>query len=76
LKAINTVNVEEVRGRGLFVGVEIRKEAGPARPICEALMGLGVLTKETHEQVIRIAPPLTIDGEEIDWLAAQFRKVL
>lgn len=76
LKAINTVQVEEVRGQGLFVGVEIRKEVGPARPFCEELMRLGVLTKETHEQVIRIAPPLTIEKEEVDWLIAQFRKVL
>ena len=76
LRAINTVKVEEIRGRGLFVGVEIRKEAGPARPICEELMRLGLLTKETHKQVIRIAPPLTIETEEVDWLVAQFRKVL
>jgi ornithine--oxo-acid transaminase len=76
LRAINTLKVEEIRGRGLFVGVEIRRDAGPARPIVEQLMELGVLTKETHKQVIRIAPPLTIETEEIDWLVAQFRKVL
>ncbi len=68
--------MEEIRGRGLFIGVEIRRDAGPARPICEQLMELGVLTKETHKQVIRIAPPLTIEKDEIDWLVAQFRKVL
>lgn len=76
LRAINTVQVEEIRGRGLFIGIEIRKSCGPARPFCEALMKLGVLTKETHEQVIRLAPPLVIEKSEIDWLVAQFRKVL
>ncbi len=76
LRAINTVQVEEIRGRGLFIGVEIRKSCGPARPFCEELMKLGVLTKETHEQVIRLAPPLVIEKSEIDWLVAQFRKVL
>ena len=76
LKAINTLKVEEIRGRGLFIGVEIRQEAGPARPYCEALMKLGVLCKETHGQVIRLAPPLVIEKDEIDWVVAQFRQVL
>jgi ornithine--oxo-acid transaminase len=76
LRAVNTLKVEDIRGRGLFIGVEIRRDTGPARPICEKLMELGVLTKETHKQVIRIAPPLTIEKEDIDWLVAQFRKVL
>jgi ornithine--oxo-acid transaminase len=76
LRGINTVKVEEIRGRGLFIGVEIRKEAGPARPFCESLMALGILTKETHEQVIRLAPPLIIDKAELDFIVAQFRKLL
>ncbi len=76
LQGINTDKVAEIRGRGLFIGVEIRKEVGPARPFCEALMALGVLTKETHAQVIRLAPPLVIEESEIDWLVAQFRKIL
>jgi len=70
------LKVEDIRGRGLFIGVEIRKEAGPARPYCEALMKLGVLCKETHGQVIRLAPPLVIEKDEIDWVVAQFRQVL
>jgi ornithine--oxo-acid transaminase len=76
LRGINTVKVEEIRGRGLFIGVEIRKEAGPARPFCESLMTLGILTKETHEQVIRLAPPLIIEKAELDFVVAQFRKLL
>ncbi len=76
LRAINSTQVAEIRGRGLFVGVEIRPEAGPARHYCERLMDLGVLVKETREQVIRIAPPLVITTEEIDWMVAQFRAVL
>ncbi len=76
LRKINTDKVAEIRGRGLFVGVEIRKEVGPARPFCEQLMAMGMLVKETHVQVIRIAPPLVIDEDEIDWVVAQFRQVL
>ncbi|WP_156219153.1 ornithine--oxo-acid transaminase [Actinomadura litoris] len=56
--------VREVRGRGLWAGVEL---AGPARPVSERLMGLGVLAKETHETTIRLAPPLVIGREDLDW---------
>lgn len=68
--------VKEIRGKGLLIGVEIEKNAGPARPLCESLMALGVLAKETHGQVIRLAPPLIIETAEIHWLAERPQMVL
>ena len=64
--------VKEVRGRGLWVGVELNR---PARPYCEALMELGVLCKETHENVIRLAPPLTITKKELRMAVRRLEKV-
>ena len=65
--------VREVRGRGLWIGVEL---FGAARPYCEALMREGMLCKETHEKVIRIAPPLVITKAEVDWAVERLLKVL
>ncbi|WP_232278885.1 ornithine--oxo-acid transaminase [Paenibacillus sp. 481] len=65
--------IREVRGRGLFLGLEL-KEA--ARPYCEALMHQGVLCKETHDTVIRFAPPLVIEQAELDWALERIRTVL
>jgi len=76
LRSIASDKVREVRGRGLLVGIEIHREAGPARPICEALMHRGVLCKETKEQVLRLAPPLVLGVDEVDWLLEQLRAVL
>jgi len=76
LRKINSPHVKEVRGRGLLIGMEIKKEIATARPFCEKLMKLGILAKETHEQVIRFAPPLIIKKEEIDWALERIRKVL
>lgn len=76
LRAIPTSHVKEVRGRGLLIGVEIKKDSGPARPFCEKLRDLGILCKETHEQVIRFAPPLVITREDIDWIVERVAKVL
>jgi len=76
LRKINSTYVKELRGRGLLIGVEIKKEMATARPFCEKLMKLGILAKETHEQVIRFAPPLIIKKEEIDWALERIRKVL
>jgi ornithine--oxo-acid transaminase len=76
LIAINSGLVKEIRGKGLFIGVELKPEAGGARKYCEALMKLGILCKETHENVIRFAPPLVIKKEEIDWAVEQVSKVL
>ena len=73
LKTLRSNDLKEVRGKGLWIGIELRS---PARPYCEALQHEGVLCKETHECVIRIAPPLTITSEEIDWAFERIRKVI
>ena len=66
LREIDSPHVSEVRGRGLMIGIEIRKESGPARPFCNALMERGVLCNDTHHQVIRIAPPLVVSRDELE----------
>ena len=76
LRAIASPFVQEVRGKGLFIGVELKHEAGGARRFCEALMRQGLLCKETHEHVIRFAPPLVITQAEIDWALARIEPVL
>lgn len=73
LKEIRSPYVKEVRGKGLLIGVELNR---PAREFCEKLMKLGVLSKETHEYVIRFAPPLIIKKEEIDWALERIKSVL
>lgn len=72
LKKINHSSIKEVRGRGLFIGVELTEAA---RPYCEQLKELGLLCKETHDNVIRFAPPLVINKEEIDWALEKIRQV-
>jgi ornithine--oxo-acid transaminase len=69
-------HVKEVRGRGLLIGVELNKDSGGARRFCEALQKNGILAKETHDYVIRFAPPLVIDKETIDWALPRIREVL
>ena len=64
LRALGSPHIDHVRGKGLMIGVVIRESSGPARPFCEALMRGGILAKETHHQVVRFAPPLTI-GRDI-----------
>jgi len=76
LNAIDSKHVKEVRGRGLLIGVELKKEAGGARRFCEALLREGMLAKETHEHVIRFAPPLIISKDEINWALERIDKVL
>jgi ornithine--oxo-acid transaminase len=76
LRAIDSPHVEEVRGRGLMIGVVIKESSGTARPFCEALEHKGVLAKETHHQVIRFAPPLTITEEELEFALEQASEVL
>jgi ornithine--oxo-acid transaminase len=73
LKALRSPHVSEVRGLGLWIGIELNK---PARPFCEALKEQGILCKETHEKVIRIAPPLIITREEIGWAFDRIKNVL
>ena len=63
-------------GLGDFVGTGLESAAGGARRFCEALMGLGILCKETHEHVIRLAPPLVITEKELDWAFKRIKKVL
>jgi len=76
LRDIASPHVAEIRGRGLLIGVEIKKSSGMARPYCENLKQEGLLCKETHESVVRFAPPLVIEKEEIDWALQRIRKVL
>ncbi|NNG17862.1 MAG: aminotransferase class III-fold pyridoxal phosphate-dependent enzyme, partial [Gemmatimonadales bacterium] len=76
LEKIASPHVLEVRGKGLMIGIEIKPEAGPARPFCEALMQKGILAKETHEQVIRLAPPLVVDRADLEWALPRIRDVL
>lgn len=76
LSEIPSPHVKEVRGKGLLIGVELKPEAGGARRFCEALKSRGILAKETHDHVIRFAPPLVIDRETIDWALPSIRDVL
>ncbi len=76
LSEINSPHIKEVRGRGLFVGVELKPEAGGARRFCEALQHKGILAKETHHDIIRFAPPLIISQQDIDWAVERIRPVL
>ena len=76
LRKIDSPMIREVRGRGLFVGVELDPDLASARAVCEALMERGLLSKETHETVVRLAPPLVISKAEIDWAVSQIREVI
>jgi ornithine--oxo-acid transaminase len=76
LSEIPSPHVKEVRGKGLLIGVELKPEAGGARRFCEALKSKGILAKETHDNVIRFAPPLVIDKETIDWALPTIRETL
>lgn len=76
LSEIPSPHVKEVRGKGLLIGVELKPEAGGARRFCEALKSKGILAKETHDNVIRFAPPLVIDKETIDWALPAIRETL
>jgi ornithine--oxo-acid transaminase len=73
LSEIRSTQIRLLRGKGLFVAIELN---GPARPICEALMREGILCKETHDNVIRIAPPLVISREDLLWACERIKAVL
>jgi ornithine--oxo-acid transaminase len=73
LQKLRSPDLKEVRGKGLWIGIELHS---PARAYCEALKEEGILCKETHDRVIRIAPPLIIQREEIDWAFERIRKVI
>jgi ornithine--oxo-acid transaminase len=76
LVEIDSPHIETVRGRGLMIGVVIKAESGTARPFCEALQERGILAKETHEQVIRFAPPLTVEQETLEWALSEISEVV
>ena len=76
LASIQSRHIKEVRGKGLLIGVELEADAGGARRYCEALAQAGLLCKETHENVVRFAPPLTIDKETLDWAFVRIKGVL
>lgn len=76
LAEIPSRHIKEVRGKGLLIGVELKSEAGGARRFCEGLQTQGILAKETHENVIRFAPPLIIEQETLDWAIPRIREVL
>jgi ornithine--oxo-acid transaminase len=76
LRKIPSPHIQEVRGRGLMIGVEVKASSGPARPFCEELARRGILCKETHDQVIRFAPPLVVEQEALEWALGEVREVL
>ena len=76
LRGVEASCVREVRGRGLWIGIELHEAAGGARRYCERLAELGLLCKETHDHVIRFAPPLVIAQDELDWALDRIEKVL
>jgi ornithine--oxo-acid transaminase len=76
LRALRAPCVADIRGRGLLIGIEVAASAGSARAYCERLAERGVLAKDTHEQVIRLAPPLIVERAELDWLVGELRAVL
>ena len=76
LRGIESAYIKEIRGKGLLIGVELYEDAGGARRFCEALMDRGLLCKETHKHVIRFAPPLIIQKDEIDWAFDRIEEVL
>ncbi len=76
LRGVRSPHVKEIRGRGLWIGIELHPAAGGARRFCEALAAEGLLCKETHDHVIRIAPPLVITREEVDWAFERIARVL
>ena len=76
LRKIESSHVKEVRGKGLLIGVELHKSAGGARRFCEALKKEGLLCKETHDNVIRFAPPLIVTKDDLNWALERIEKVL
>jgi len=75
LKTIKSQHIQEVRGKGLLIGIELKPEAGGARRFCEALKEEGLLCKETHENVIRFAPPLVIKQKDLNWAFKKIKQV-
>jgi ornithine--oxo-acid transaminase len=76
LRAIRSPVLKEVRGRGLWAGAEIDPGFATARQACNRLLAKGVLSKETHDTVVRLAPPLVIAGQDLDWALDRFEEVV
>ena len=76
LKQISSDKIKEVRGKGLMIGIEFLPEVGGARQYCEKLKNEGLLCKETHDHIIRIAPPLVISRDVIDWALERIAAVI
>jgi ornithine--oxo-acid transaminase len=76
LAKLGSPHIDEIRGRGLLVGIELARSSGPARDFALKLLEHGVLCKDTHEQVLRLAPPLIIEETEIEWLVERLSRVL
>ncbi|UCD74119.1 MAG: ornithine--oxo-acid transaminase [Phycisphaerales bacterium] len=76
LKTIKSPLIKEVRGRGLLIGIELKPEAGGAKKFCKKLKEEGILCKESHDHVIRIAPPLIIEQKDLDWAFERIKRVL
>ena len=76
LEALDSPHVDHVRGRGLFMGLVLKDDAGGARPFCEELQARGILAKETHETVIRFAPPLTVEKSALEWALEHIAEVV
>jgi ornithine--oxo-acid transaminase len=76
LSSIRSNTIREVRGRGLMLAVELHPEAGGARRYCQGLQARGILAKDTHGHTIRIAPPLVISSDRVDWALEQIAATL
>lgn len=76
LKALNNPAIQDIRGKGLWIGVEIKTSVATARKVAEELARVGILTKDTHDTVIRLAPPLTIEKRELDLAVQKLDEVL
>ena len=76
LASIKNPTIREVRGRGLFAGVELDRNMASADTVVRQLLGAGVLTRDTHRNTIRFAPPLIIDEQQVDWAVDRFTEVL
>ena len=76
MKEISTPIITEVRGKGLWIGIEIDTKIISGRELCKRLLTKGILSKETHDSVIRFAPPLVITKKEIDWALEIFNQVI
>jgi len=76
LEEIPQKNIQDIRGKGLLIGVELKHELGGARRFAEVLQDKGILVKETHEHILRLAPPLVIQKETVDWMLPILREIL